>query len=51
MSDKVLVNCGYEADKTENATVAMIVANAAAAAGKNLLLDRKNSKKIQGDRY
>ncbi|MBT5309149.1 MAG: DsrE family protein [Rhodospirillaceae bacterium] len=32
MSDKVLVNCGYEADKTENATVAMIVANAAAAA-------------------
>ncbi len=32
MSNKILVNCGYDADDTERTTVAFIVASAAAAA-------------------
>ncbi len=38
MTDKVLVNCGYEADRTEMATVAMIVASVSAAADNNTVV-------------
>ncbi|NQV48070.1 MAG: hypothetical protein HQ504_09850 [Rhodospirillaceae bacterium] len=30
MTDKILVKCGFDAEQSENATIAMIVANASA---------------------